>query len=376
MTIVVLVDIFGIPLTSYVGRREQHRIEFLNSLNLIADLKKDRSLRWLKERRGDIAVFSINEAVIFSSHQLISDFRLGKQKGFQVWPSKRSKMHFEKLRVFFAHVSKAYGMYERFLIFDPRTQTIVFSTDTNLIGKKAAKRLRRLKQTESNAHVSDIYLLGEQPFLDISHAIKTPNGSIVAILVGQVRVHDLFTPILHTGGQLGETGEVVLFNKAQRVLAPLKYPLPNGHYPKPLEFEITTKPDLIAAQGEDDIIETRDYRGVEVLATYRHIPVGSSVGWGMVVKRDRAELFSHLNQTISFFVLLTIVAILVFIGLTIVLSKGVTLPLMRLSKAASQLAGGNLQARCSFDQRRDEIGMLSRSFNSMAEKIQEAWKRL
>ncbi len=56
LIIVELVNIFGIPFTNFGGEQKQHQSEIFRNLNLVADLKKERLLRWMKERRDDTKV--------------------------------------------------------------------------------------------------------------------------------------------------------------------------------------------------------------------------------------------------------------------------------------------------------------------------------
>ena len=54
------IDINGIPFTADGGRQGQQAEEAFRSLTLVADLKKERLLRWLGERRADVSVVASN----------------------------------------------------------------------------------------------------------------------------------------------------------------------------------------------------------------------------------------------------------------------------------------------------------------------------
>ncbi len=95
----------------------------------------------------------------------------------------------------------------------------------------------------------------------------------------RVNSKDFIQPLLHTGGGLGRTGEALLVNQDLKILSLLKYPLSDGTMAVPLEHKINAKPALLAAQGEEGIIATNDYRKVPVLAAYRHIRISSESGW-------------------------------------------------------------------------------------------------
>ena len=56
LALVELVSIYGLIFTTYSGRQGQQREEAFASLDLIADLQKERLERWLEERRDDARV--------------------------------------------------------------------------------------------------------------------------------------------------------------------------------------------------------------------------------------------------------------------------------------------------------------------------------
>ena len=81
--------------------------------------------------------------------------------------------------------------------------------------------------------------------------------------------------MLLAGEAMGTSGETVLVNQDSKIIAPLKYPLPDGSQAIPLSFRIESLPATLAAAGTDGIIESDDYRGIPVLAAFRHIRIAS-----------------------------------------------------------------------------------------------------
>jgi PAS domain S-box-containing protein len=206
--------------------------------------------------------------------------------------------------------------------------------------------------------------------LNLYHIIAGSDGAPAAALAVSVRPTDVFEPLRRVTEGLGNTGEVVLVNRDGRILTPLRFPLPDGTRPTPLEYEIKAVPAASAARGQEGVVESLDYRGVPVVAAYRYLPLSENSGWGMVVKRDSREVFGPVRQEVGHSLLLGLVALVPLVALVLIASRNLTRPLAALSGAARRVAGGDLSARAPVGST-DEVGILAATFNSMVARVQE-----
>ena len=55
---IVIIETFGLPQAGVKGELRAQYDETLNTLNFVADLKKERLSLWLDERKGDVSVAS------------------------------------------------------------------------------------------------------------------------------------------------------------------------------------------------------------------------------------------------------------------------------------------------------------------------------
>ncbi len=374
LLIIELVDIAGLPLTSS-GRWAQQRAEVSRSLNLIADLKKDRLLRWLEDRDNDIHVFSDNELVeanVTVLQAAIRGFTAAGRTEAELWILVQTEKSYQTLVKYLDHIKVTYGTYNKIQIADAETGTIFVSTDEADLGARVFQEsfFSGALRTRDD-YVSDIRLdtQSQQPVLHFSHVIENEGGEVVAVLIMAVNADDIIKPMLHTGEGLGERGEALLVNQEARILTSLKHPLADGGIARPLAYQITAQPAVRAARGEEGIIEAEDYRGEVVLAAYRYLRLPSEGGWGMVVKRDKAELFVPLQQDVTYSVLISLAGMLVLVGLTVVIANGLTRPILSLSETAEKVAAGDLKARASVTTS-DEVGLLATTFNAMIRRIQ------
>jgi len=111
-----------------------------------------------------------------------------------------------------------------------------------------------------------------------------------------------------------------------------------------------------------------DYRGISVLGASNCM---KSLGMSMIVEIDEAEVFEPVKELRDKIIVLGVI-ITVIVGVAAYfLSKRLSKPLIRLKNAATQVANGDFNVRTNI-KTDDEIGQLSRSFDQMAEQIQDS----
>ena len=188
------------------------------------------------------------------------------------------------------------------------------------------------------------------------------------MIVIYVDTDDFIAPLLYTGNGLGNSGDVVLIDRQLRSLISLQFPLPSGIAAEPLKHRITTEPARLAASGKEGICESRDYRNVAVLAVYRHIPVTSDCSWGLVVKRDKDEVFGNLRRGAINSLFIGCVGIAVAGVIASIVARKIAGPTEKLGLAARQVEAGSLKT-ASRTSKIKEVNTLAESFNSMLQYL-------
>ena len=107
-------------------------------------------------------------------------------------------------------------------------------------------------------------------------------------------------------------------------------------------------------------------------------PVRSGLAGGKVcgvaqLSTSMAPLDAVLHDELSLLALGSAVALLVATVAGVFLTSRALRPLRRLTSTSQQLAGGDLRARSGVERREDEIGVLARSFDEMAARIEESF---
>lgn len=116
----------------------------------------------------------------------------------------------------------------------------------------------------------------------------------------------------------------------------------------------------------------RDYRGVEVAGASMYVP---QMKWILLVEIDKSEALSPIRRILISSLITAVVVIVMIALLFIGFMKRMVKPLHRISDAAKNIAGGNLDVSIPV-QTQDEIGVLCESFNYMTRHIKDRTQEL
>ena len=215
----------------------------------------------------------------------------------------------------------------------------------------------------------EVVIMAARPVVDLE-------GNIVGVLAGRVRTASL-TEMLDRQAWIGETGEIYLVDRNGVLLTGLRFtPVASaGGLEQREHFVVDTEAARLAlARREGGSILYADYRGEMALGAYRWLPALQA---GMVAKQDRQEAFGFGVGLILVIGLAGLIAVLLAIGISLVVTRTITGPLAQLTTRSSRIASGDLglalDAEGSPDwlSRRDEIATLARAFNSMSSQVRD-----
>lgn len=374
-----LIEHYGIPFTPYSGRVFKEKVTAFKSLSLTADLKKERLENSLVEFKNDIQLFSMDFQLRKSVYILEKEM-LAFQDQIRSTPAVvrklRTKASFHIIKQYLDRIKSTYPAYGRVDVLNVETPMILISTDSAKEGTEIfdypAFFTTDIEPQDPTIAMWKLKQAG-RPTLTIAYPILElgeERFSSTFLLVIYINTDTILSPLLHTGGGLGETGEALLIDQNRNILTTLKHSLPDGTIAKPFEYQIIAEPARRAAGGEEGIISSNDYRGIPVLAAYRYIPISADVGWGMVVKRDESEIFRSFRQSEFQLVLIGIIFILLTILITTLLADSLTRPLDKLSRTAQLIELGNLDVRAEVAGT-GETRTLAEAINSMLDRFQD-----
>jgi len=248
------------------------------------------------------------------------------------------------------------------MLIDNKTGEVIASSDGDWEGKLKGNEPYFING-RNGIYVSDIYhsLSLGQPTMVIAAPVKDDNGQLAGVIACHANM-DILSEIMLEWTGLGETGETFLVNKYNLLITDTVF-APDGAFNKWIFGDGATW----ALEGRNGSGEFVDYRGKPVVGAYRWI---ENRELALIAKQDRAEALSSVTDLRNLIIGVTIGVALIIILFSVMLGRTVTRPLHRLVDGAREVGRGNLDYQLK-EQGRDEIGLLTVSFNIMVQNLKE-----
>ncbi|MBF0625077.1 MAG: response regulator [Magnetococcales bacterium] len=363
-----VIGLVGIPFTTWRGFLGVETDQALRHVALIADIKKERLLRWIAEREGDARLITDNRRIAAQVARLRTPRKAPGDPGRDI---DDREVH-DALDL----VRRANGLYTRIEIIDLRDGAVLVSTREGMGAASGRQDWLKtvLPAPGDAASAMAIDAEGDRHVLRVFHRLADPGGQLASAggtaVVLTVDTEIPFAPLLHAGEGLGERGEAMLFDDSLAILTGLKHPLPDGSSARPLQYHLRMPPALRAVAGQEGVMETLDYRGREVLAAYRHLPFTGGRDWGLVVQIDRGELLGFLDNEIRRAVLSGLFTLGLLLAMTLWMAGRLSRPIVQLGQAAEAFSRGDMTVRSGV-RADNEIGLLASTFDRMAATTQQ-----
>jgi signal transduction histidine kinase/CheY-like chemotaxis protein len=202
-----------------------------------------------------------------------------------------------------------------------------------------------------------------RPSLTLATAIRRGNK-----IVGVATVGTELTSVLEDalGTRIGTSGYAIVVDEQGRTLAH-----PDTNYSFTLKNISDFPPVRFALQGNHGAIAFEDEHK-ELWLAYA-ASVGN--GWTALTLQKQSEVLAQATLVQRTAVGVAVCAILLVALLISLTAINVLRPINSLTVAARGLANGNWKSRAPED-RSDEVGMLARTFNSMASQLEEGYRHI
>lgn len=373
----LLIQLFGIPFSGYSGIYHQVKDENARTLSLGADMAKDRLISWFDERKGDSVVLAENPAIIKATEKLghFMD-RSGKKAGANL-AAYRKFPEYADIELWLRLLMAAYSPYESIKIADAATKRIMVSTSLNEVGLPVPfDALITVPIGTGEQYTKMIQDADKRYWIYIAYPIRsTSDGKPIAVTILKIRAEEAITPTLKIARLVGEGAEVLFADKDLNIFAAMSAKDADG---KPVVQAIARAaphlPISLATMGQEGIKTVIDYRGVGVLASYRHIPISKQETWGFVIKRRTADIYAETTYLIIYFVGIYLLLAVLFLWVAAGIARNLAHPIETLAHLAHRVGQGESTVRApAFD---GEPGVLADNFNTMLTNIEANTGRL
>jgi len=252
---------------------------------------------------------------------------------------------------------------------------VVASSKTNNIGTDFSSHDEYINAKE-RTFISSLVLneVRGTPSLYISAPIvRLPSFEFLGMIIINIYPAELYSILTDRVGW-GESGETYLINNDFLLISPSRFQedtflatsVQTENAQKCFQERIT-----IDSQDPPEVIGPfLDYRGASVLGAYGYIP---RMDWCLLAEIDYAESRGVINLFIQITLAAIIVIGLMGYGIAIAISRMISKPIEALHHGTEVVEKGNLDFKVGSDAK-DEIGQLSRSFDSMTSAIKESRK--
>lgn len=356
---------FGIPAAGFEGASSRARARVLSRVGVVADLQKSRLSDWLAERAGGAKALASDPLVVREMARRASSPR-ADEAAQALDPESLDRELRSLLAAYSSVTHAAVALPSGRIAVQAGTGTSRYPPEAlqAWLSEPAVASQGRFRIVEQSPVTSGYAM-------QFAHAIRGEHGESLGAVVLTVDALATLRTLLPVDHALGETSEVVLVNAQRETLMPLKFASEAGERGRPLYSRISARPASLAARGNEGVIEAADYRGVPVLAAYRHVTVLNDVGWGLVAKVDRDEVLGPDIRATRALAWLHALAALVVVALGTLFIARRTRGIARLTAIAGQVERG-AYPRVSIPKGPRDVEQLGRALGMMLDR-QRDW---
>ena len=231
-------------------------------------------------------------------------------------------------------------------------------------------------------HSDDIYFIEGKRHNNVTILYKDKNQVLKSYLTGPLILNDKLLGVVTIFYNLGDllsmfkvfeeqlaTGEINLVKKDDNgdalIINPLRFN-PDASLNLSVSKDKVDTPIIQSLlKNEKTFPETKDYRGVDVLAVTRYL---EKLGWGLVVKMDKVEAFAPLENVKYITILSGIMVGVAIIITSTFLGNSISRPIKKLRDIMNEIAHGKFDSKIDVKGPR-EIEELAKQLERMRSNI-------
>ena len=361
---------------SYYSARNSLINRTFNQLTSIRVVKKNRIEDFFSDRFRDINLYSQTSEVKKMSG--FSGKLFSKKNNQKLINSPHEYDQFLNLYV------RAYEYYKKFIITDT-LNNIIFTSGAAINDSLHFDKLLKPEYSCIRTLIDSATQKENTVFLDFkndpfnqnnaSYYLSTPvlnsNKKIIgyiSLLVSTKAINNIML-VNSTETGLGETGESYLVGTDFYMRSDSRF-IPNSLMKQVVKTTASTK----ALKGNQGTEIINDYRNIPVLSSFSMLSV-HGISWVIIAEIDLKEAMIPVENIRNDILLLSAIVILFILGITYVIARTISQPIIRLKNASIKVGEGDFNTRVDISGK-NEIGALAESFNSMTAKLKTTTEQL
>jgi signal transduction histidine kinase len=320
--------VFGI--FTYVEMEQTLKTEILKKLEIVAKLKEKNFQDVFDQNTEKLNLVS-------SRYQLkveLDNYNNNKNN-----KSESQKIMSEIIKAIKPEVTK----FEDIIILDLSGKVVASTNDTYL----------------GTIHNNDTYFIEGKKYNNVTILYKDKNQKLKSYLTGPLILNDKLLGVVTIFYDLGDllsmfkvfeeqvaTGEINLVKKDGNGDALIINPL---RFAPEASLNLTVSKDKVETpiiqsllKNEKTFPEATDYRGMDVLAVTRYL---EKLGWGLVVKMDKAEAFAPLENQKSVTIFIGVLVGIAIITTATFLGNSISKPIQKLRDVMNDVAEGRFDSK-------------------------------
>ena len=198
-------------------------------------------------------------------------------------------------------------------------------------------------------------------YIHLTVPVYSRDGKIKGAVFSVLDALGTLDPILSDRTGLGKSGEAYLVDKEGKIVTKSRFLTLAETANR--RFKTRGITSVIARINGVSIY--RNYTGHEAVGCYRWLPLFHA---GLLVEMGKSEILAPVLAIRTAVLTTSALVVLICFPAAFLLSGQISKPIIEMAEASREMAGGSIDRRIDYS-RRDEIGTLSESFNSMAEDL-------
>ncbi|MBC8277796.1 MAG: sensor histidine kinase [FCB group bacterium] len=265
---------------------------------------------------------------------------------------------------------EVYEAYGACGVFDTEGRALVLASTCPSEKNRQAQCVEYYQALESGeAVMGNIYMVNDSTAgMNLAKSIIDENGETAGVLMLLLEPENTLNELLANHSTLGETGETYIVGADTTMLTPSRSHL----HPMALTHKMPTEGVLRCLSGLDSSGVYENFLGNMVVGAYVWI---AERKWALMAEMTLKEAYSPLRMVAMQFIIVLGAAIVIVFGISIFISRYMTLPLFKLADASGEVARGNLDLTIKAE-RDDEIGQLAAQFSNMVKSLKSSRRKI